>query len=380
MYTLRGYGAMIADAGRTGAYDAALRATVSEDSVVLDIGTGTGIFALLACRYGARKVYAIESDPVIAVAREIARANGFADRIEFIHGRSNAARLPERATVVVSDLHGVLPYFHGHIETIIDVRERLMAPSATLIPRRDFIRAAIVSVPKEHERIVSSWSYRAFGFDMGAARALAAHTLERTTFEASQLVSANATLGEIDFHSVTDARFLAEAELRAERRAVCHGVGAWFDSELAEGVSFTNDPKLGGHVYGQGLFPWPEPVELDAEDIVRLRLRADPVGGEYLWSWRTSICGASGAEKARFDQSEFFAEALSPEDLRRRSASHVPRFTEEAEIDATILAGMREGLASGEIARRLADRFCDRFPRWQDALARVGRLARRYGD
>ena len=56
---------------------------VTDGSVVLDIGTGTGIFAMLACRYGARKVYAIDPNGAIEVAREIARDNGFDDRIEF---------------------------------------------------------------------------------------------------------------------------------------------------------------------------------------------------------------------------------------------------------------------------------------------------------
>jgi len=35
---------------------------------VLEIGTGPGIFAVLACQLGASRVYAIEADPIIQVA------------------------------------------------------------------------------------------------------------------------------------------------------------------------------------------------------------------------------------------------------------------------------------------------------------------------
>jgi Ribosomal protein L11 methyltransferase (PrmA) len=62
---LFGYGRMIADIGRTAAYADALRRHVTPESVVVDIGTGTGVFALLAARLGARKVYAIEADDAI---------------------------------------------------------------------------------------------------------------------------------------------------------------------------------------------------------------------------------------------------------------------------------------------------------------------------
>ena len=48
MYDLVAYGAMIADKGRTSAYARALERLVGPDSVVLDIGTGAGILALLA--------------------------------------------------------------------------------------------------------------------------------------------------------------------------------------------------------------------------------------------------------------------------------------------------------------------------------------------
>ena len=74
-YTVADYGAMIVDPVRMDRYARALEQAVRPDAVVVDIGTGTGIFALLACRFGARRVYAIEPDDVIQVAREIAGAN-----------------------------------------------------------------------------------------------------------------------------------------------------------------------------------------------------------------------------------------------------------------------------------------------------------------
>src|SRR5687768_12813489 len=109
MYSISSYGKMIADSIRTQAYASAIGRAIKPDSVVLDIGTGIGIFAMLACQFGARRVYAIEPDDAIQVARETAAANGFADRIEFIQGLSTRIALPERVDVIVSDLRGVLP-------------------------------------------------------------------------------------------------------------------------------------------------------------------------------------------------------------------------------------------------------------------------------
>jgi len=54
MYSLRSYGNMIADKGRTGPYVDALRRAVKPGSVVVDIGTGAGVLAFMACRFGAR--------------------------------------------------------------------------------------------------------------------------------------------------------------------------------------------------------------------------------------------------------------------------------------------------------------------------------------
>jgi protein arginine N-methyltransferase 1 len=65
---------MIADNVRTSAYEQALRQSIRPGSTVLDIGTGIGFFAVLACHLGARKAIAVEPDDAIQVAREAAAA------------------------------------------------------------------------------------------------------------------------------------------------------------------------------------------------------------------------------------------------------------------------------------------------------------------
>ena len=74
MYNLAGYGYMIEDRVRVDAYTQAMRQAIRPGSVVLEIGTGPGIFAVLACKLGAKRVYAIEPDDIIQLAREIAAA------------------------------------------------------------------------------------------------------------------------------------------------------------------------------------------------------------------------------------------------------------------------------------------------------------------
>src|SRR5215470_5214236 len=103
MYSIAGYGKMISDEVRMRAYSAALERRVSADSVVVDIGAGTGILSLLACRYGARRVYAIEPSSAVFLAQQAVHANGYAGRIECIQALSTETSIPGKADLVVSD-------------------------------------------------------------------------------------------------------------------------------------------------------------------------------------------------------------------------------------------------------------------------------------
>src|SRR5437764_1275812 len=110
-YSLSGYGNMIADAFRLPAYRRALEKAVNPGDIVADIGTGPGIVAMIACRLGAGHVYAIEPNDAIQVAREVASANGFEDRITFFQDLSTRITPPRRCQIMVSDLRGCVPFY-----------------------------------------------------------------------------------------------------------------------------------------------------------------------------------------------------------------------------------------------------------------------------
>jgi protein arginine N-methyltransferase 1 len=380
MYSISGYGSMIADRVRMEAYVEALRRAVRPGAVVLDIGTGTGIFALLACRFGAGRVFAIEPDDALQVAREMAAANGLADRIEFIQDLSTRLTLPERADVILSDLRGVLPFFRHHLPSIIDARRRLLAPGGVLIPCRDTLWAAVVEAPDTYRKLLNVWDERPWEFDPQAARRIVVNTWTKARVRPEQLLVEPQSWAILDYATLDSPDHRAELTWTARRQGTAHGLLVWFDATLAGDLGFSNAPAAPELIYGSAFFPWSQPVPLAEGDTMSVRLQANLVGEDYVWRWDARILnqGHPHEVKAEFRQSTFFGVPLSPARLRRQADRHVPALNEEGQIDQFILNLMDGGRSLGEIARRVAGQFSQRFAGEQDALTRVGELSQRY--
>jgi type I protein arginine methyltransferase len=379
-YPLSVYGYMIADAARTDGYLEALRQAVKPGAVVLDIGTGTGIFALMACQCGAARVYAVDPSEFVDLARQLAAVNGYADRIHFIQGISTRINLPEPVDVVVSELHGQLSFFEHLIPTIVDARRRLLAPGGHLIPREDTVWAAVVEVPQVYENLTSIWRENVYGLDLRPARALAINGGCTAHLKPENLLAPAQIWWKLDFYTVEQPDAQAELTWKITRSGTAHGIALWFDSLLAPGISYSNRPGE-DRVHGRSLLPWPEPVALNAGDQVTVNLAADLVGSDYLWRWDTRILEQGRPErvKAEFRQSTFEATVFSPATLRQRAAVHVPVLTEDGRTERFIL-GLMDGKNSlGEIARRLRAEFPGRFASEGEALGLVGDLSLKYG-
>lgn len=319
MYSVSAYGKMIADDLRMRAYVAALRKAIKANSVVLDLGSGPGVFALLACKLGARRVYAVEPEGVITLAREVAAANGLANRIEFFEALSTEVTLSERVDVIVSDLRGVLPWFQQHIPSIIDARERLLAPAGVLIPRRDTLWASVVEATDRYEELVGPWRNHKFDLDLSAGARFVTNTWRKAYMKPEQLLVEPVCCTTIDYYEVNRSDLHAALSWRAKRKGTAHGMALWFDSELFEGTLISNHPAAPAMIYGNGYFPFSQPVEVVEGEHIRVRMSARLVGDDYVWRWDTEFL--TGDDEARpkvsFKQSTFFGVPLSPAKLKK---------------------------------------------------------------
>ena len=293
MYDLIDYGQMLADQVRMDPYAYALKTAVTPQSIVLDIGTSIGIHALLACKFGAKKVYAIEPNGAINLARELAEANGFADRIEFIQDLSTNVTLPELADVIVSDLRGVLPLYGQHIPAIVDARKRFLAPNGVLIPQKDSLWMSVVENATIYQNLLQPWT-EPYGFNMEPARQI---ILNQWQHDDTDLIRARHLLTEptnwatLDYRTITNPDVGAEIQQMGTRDGTAHGLLVWFDAELLDGIGFSNAPqeKQIASVYGRGFFPFLKPISLTAGDTIHLMIQAILTDDGYSWQWQTRV-------------------------------------------------------------------------------------------
>jgi protein arginine N-methyltransferase 1 len=380
MYSIDSYGRMIADSERTNAYAKALRQAIRPGSIVLDIGSGLGIFAVLACRFGAARVYALEPDDVIHTARAVAARNGCAARIEFIQNRSGVVTLPERVDVIVSDLHGVLPCFQQDLSSVIDARLRFLAPGGVLIPRQESLWASVANAPELYRRHTSPWGDDTYGVDFGPASSIVSNTWRKSQFLPQQLITEPQCWAVLDYTILETVDVHGELSWKVAHAGTAHGLCVWFDSVLGDGIAFSNAPGAPELIFGSAFLPWLAPISLDLGDVVAVALHADLIAEDYVWRWDTRVLGQGDPEriKADFKQSTFFGVPLSPAQLRKQASGHLPVLDDEGQIDRQILVLMDGAASVGNIADKIRDLYPARFASWQDALTRVGELSKKY--
>jgi protein arginine N-methyltransferase 1 len=346
----------------------------------VDIGCGVGVFALLACHAGARKVYAIEGSEIVLWGKQLAAANGFADKIEFLRADSRQIKLPERANVLVSDVRGSLPLYGEAIESIEDARQRFLVPGGIQIPESDTLFAAIVEAGKTYEEITAPWQPKIDGVDLSCVLP----TLLNTTFYVKPTKKTLLTEAQewcrLEHAASPSKKAAAKLLFKATRQGTGHGIALWFETRLFEEICFSSGPSVSDTVYGRIFLPWLEPVNLEEGEEIEVELHADLVGGAYIWRWETKFSGRAGQPGSCFRQSTFESAQYSYEALRRKASGFVPSLTELGVAQRWILQAVDGKTTLEEIARAAVGHFPKVFRNLDEAIRTAAELSEKFSE
>jgi predicted RNA methylase len=147
---------MLMDGVRNKLLFEAIKRHVTSETAFLDIGAGTGVWAILAAKLGARRVVAVEIEEcLIPVIYRHAQENGVAQKLEIIHGNSDDVKTRGKFDVIVSELFGQDALGEQTIKSFVSLRNRFLKPGGVLIPQQMAMLAAPIRIENSVQNIPS---------------------------------------------------------------------------------------------------------------------------------------------------------------------------------------------------------------------------------
>jgi len=275
---------LLQDTVRTNAFREAIRRSVTQHSVVLDLGTGSGILSFFACEAGARRVFAVDGTHSADLASFLSRHLRFADRIQIIHDRSTNIELPERANVLVTETLGAFGFNEQILSSVIDARARLLTADAVIIPRHIDLYLAPVDDASIYKQRVSWWKEKPYGFDFSPLAVFASNIVFVGSVASDSFLAKPERVIVADLATIATADVSGSAHYAAARRGLIHGFAGWFRATLADGIELSNE--LPGSHWEQVFLPLQSPIPVDAGTPIDVALESHD---GLSWRWKGTI-------------------------------------------------------------------------------------------
>ena len=336
-------------------YARALERALKPGALVLDVGSGSGILAFIACRLGAHHVYAVEEDPQAAgIGARLARSLGLSDRVTFINGSIFDLAPAERADVVVADIHGPFGLQEGGVSALADAHARWLKPGGVLIPQAIELLVAPVEAPDLYARRVDVWRRTVHGVALDPIRALAVNCAYASRFQAADLLSPIASLAQTPLGTGAAARLGGRVEFTAARRGTLHGICGAMRSTLAAGITLSNAPGQDETTeFACAFLPVDEPVAMEPGDSIVVEVTAHD-GAEFRWVVDVETRRAGST---RFQHATLLSRPEGADWFRKQSDAYKPRLTQKGELELALASQFDGTRTAADLDTWLASRW-----------------------
>ncbi len=269
---------MLNDHQRNTAFEAALRNAVTPDTVALDIGSGTGLLAMMAVRAGAKQAFTCEMVPAIAeLARETVALNGLADRIVILDKKSTSLaidnQMPRKANLLVTETVDCSLLAEDIIASIAHAKANLLTEDAQIVPCAATVYAMVLESPQlcnlNSARTVA-------GFDVSLINryATAHYVPARLAFFDYTPLTEPFEVFHFDFVNGEIIPERKTISVRATRNGVGQCIAFWFNMQLDSEISISNEPGSTVH-WDQALQCFERDVVLQAGETLEITVEHD---------------------------------------------------------------------------------------------------------
>ena len=288
---------MLEDEARMAALTAMVSTLVRPGDVVADLGTGTGILALLAKEAGAARVYGVEASPIVRLARRMLAMNGVQD-VTLLEGDMTTVQLPEPVDVVFSECLGNLAFGDRMFRKVGAFAARWLKPGGRRGPQRVrlFAQAADCRLFGDPRPF---WRRPYRGLDLSAFLPAVESEVSVVDVVPSFLFDAPSLLLDFDPYERAD-HYVLTGSWSLPTGRVCNAVALWFDVDWAPGVTMSTSARAPATHWAQVILRVPErPTE--AGDRLEFALRVDFDEEETpLYRWSGHYVTATGARTLAF--------------------------------------------------------------------------------
>lgn len=360
---------MLSDRYRTNAFKRAIFEIVKPGDVVLDLGAGTGILSFFACMAGAKRVYAVELDNVIEIAKELARDNNLRDKIIFINNVSTDISLPEKVDIIISEILGSFGLEEDIMDYIADARERFLKKGGLIMPSSIQIFLVPVEVKDIYDDI-NFWGKNRYGIKFGALRKMAINNQYNRYIEKKNYLSKPLLLESIDLYKASQSNFNETAGFTLTREGIFHGLAGWFEARLSEKITLSTASPDRTPSWDIAFFPVDKLHKVNKGDHITSKVSLSKWRRNVMWNWDIKIESKSG-KIVRFNHSTFRGFPMSKESFKKLSPEHQPRLNATTKIDQYILNQCNGKTPVLQIAKKLHRKYPDIYHSLEKALKKT---------